>query len=271
MIRHLAIALAVLLGFASTARAQRAPDMATLDRGDGITKLGFDLGFSSLADPPYDAALRFELYGQYVTYSGLGFYGALPISRSFGGEGTPQPPELYNRTSLGNADVGLLYVIEGSELSWVMRGGVVLPTSSDGLDEAYTRYYATAPRLTDLAMASSDWHLRLSLSPLIHIDRLFLRADIGFDLDIGDDDYHYLRLNVGGGIDLGTVALSLELVNTATFGDFDRDEDFFHALAVTVRFMGEQLQPFISIGAPIDDYRRDRIQFFLAGGIQVAF
>src|SRR5688500_14998520 len=145
MIRHIAL-LAVLLGFASTAHSQRAPDMATLDRGAGITKLGFDLGFSSLADPPYDAALRFELYGQYVTYSSLGFYCALPLSRFVRCEGEPQPPELYNRTSLGNADIGLLYVTKGRELSWVMRGGVVLPTSSDGLDEAFTRYYATAPR-----------------------------------------------------------------------------------------------------------------------------
>lgn len=271
MLRHLGIALTLLVGFATTAFAQRAPDMATLDRGDGITKLGFDLGFSSLADPPYDAALRFELYGQYLTRSGLGIYGAIPISRSFGGEGQPQPPEAYNRTSLGNTDVGLLYVVDTGAFSWVFRGGALLPTSSSGGDEFLTRYFASGPRLTDLAMTSSDWHVRLSFSPLFHADKLFLRADIGFDIDIGDEDYHYLRLNVGGGVDLGVVALSLELVNTATFGDFVRDEDFFHALAFTVRFMGEQLQPFISIGSPIDDYRRDRIRFFMAGGLQVAF
>ena len=271
MVRHVGIALAILVGLAGNAFAQRAPDMATLDRGDGITKLGFDLGFSSLEDPPYDAALRFELWGQYLTNSGLGFYGALPISRSFGGEGQPQPPEAYNRTSLGNVDVGLLYVMTGDTLSWVFRGGVLLPTSTDGIDQSITRYYASGPRLTDLAMASSDWHLRLSVSPLIHVDRLFLRGDIGFDLDVGDDEDHFLRLNIGGGIDLGVVALSLELVNSATFGDINREEDFFHALAFTVRFMGEQLQPFISIGTPIDDYRRDRIKLFIAGGLQVAF
>lgn len=272
MLRQLVIAFALLVAFASTAVAQRAPDMATLDRGDGITKIGLDLGFSSLSDPPYDAALRFELYGQYVTRSGLGIYGALPISRSFGGEGTPQPPEAFNRTSLGNTDVGLLYVIDTDALSWVFRGGALLPTSSSGFDEALTRLYAAGPRLTDLAMASSDWHVRLSFSPLYHANKLFLRGDIGFDIDIGDDDYHYLRLNVGGGVDLGVVALSLELVNTATIGDYDgNEEDFFHALAFTVRFMGEQLQPFLSLGAPIDDYRRDRIRFFLAGGLQVAF
>jgi hypothetical protein len=109
------------------------------------------------------------------------------------------------------------------------------------------------------------------VSPLIHIDRLFLRADIGFDIDIGDEDDHYLRLNVGGGVDLGTVALSLELVNIASFGDFDRNEDFFHAFALTLRFMGERFQPFLSFGLPIDEYRREAVQFFVTGGLQVAF
>ncbi|HEY5950916.1 MAG TPA: hypothetical protein VIV40_35730 [Kofleriaceae bacterium] len=242
--------------------------MATLDRGDGLTKVGIDLSFSSLEPPPYDAAMRFELYGQYLTTSGLGFYGALPIARSFGGEGEPQPPEAYNRTALYDIDAGLLYVASGESLSWVFRGGVLLPTASDARDPTLTRYVAAGPRLTDLAMASPDWHLRLSISPLVHVNKLFLRADVGFDLDIGDEDYHYLRLNIGGGVDLGVVALSLELVNTATFGDLARnEEDFFHALAFTIRFMGEQLQPFISVGAPIDDYRRDVIHFFIAGGL----
>jgi hypothetical protein len=271
MLRHIVVVMIFVMASAATAFAQRAPDMATLDRGDGISKIGFDLGYSSLNDPPYDGALRFELYGQYVTQSGLGLYGSLPISRSFGGEGQPQPPEADNATSLNNADAGLLYVIDTGPWSWVFRGGVLLPTSSSGLDESLTRYSAIGPRLTDLASASDDWHVRLSFSPLFHADRLFLRGDIGFDIDIGDEDYHYLRLNIGAGVDLGPAALSLELVNTATFGDFDRDEDFFHALAFTVRFMGEQLQPFISIGTPIDDYRRDYIRFFLAAGLQVAF
>ena len=263
---------ALLIGFASHAFAQRAPDMATLDRGDGLTKLGFDLGFSSLEPPPYDAALRFELYGQFVSNSGLGFYAALPIARSFGGEGQPSPPEAENRTSLYSADVGGLYVLSGDSLSWVFRLGVILPTATDGFDPALTRYFAAGPRLTDLAMASQDWHVRLSVSPLVHVSNVFLRADVGFDLDIGDEDYHYLRLNLGGGVDLGVVALSLELVNSATFGDFaGNDEDFFHALAFTVRFMGEQFQPFISVGTPIDDYRRDVIKLFIAGGLAVEF
>jgi hypothetical protein len=260
----------VLLG-SSVAYAQRAPDLATLDRGDGISKVGLDLGFSSLEPPPYTSALRFELYGQYVTNSGFGFYGALPLSRSFGGQGMPMPPEANNATSLSNLDLGFLYVTSGTELSWVFRAGVALPTATSGNDEAATRYYATAPRLTDLVLASSDWHVRLAISPLLHIDRMFLRADLGFDINGTGDYYHFLRFNVGGGIDLGTVALSLELVNTAAFGDFMGEEDFFHAVAFTARFMLARFQPFISVGLPIDDYRRDFVTFFLSGGLVVEF
>ena len=264
------IILLVLLVGASTAYAQRAPDLATLDRGDGITKLGIDLGFSSLEKPasPYSSALRLELWGQYLTNSGLGFYGAVPLSLSFGGDGPPDPD---NATSISDLDLGLLYVMSGHTLSWVFRGGVALPTATDGLDPALTRYFATAPRLTDLALVSDQWYVRLAISPLIHADKLFLRADIGFDINADSDNYHFLRLNVGGGVDLGVVALSLELVNTAAFGDFTGEEDFFHALALTTRFMGEQLQPFLSVGLPIDDYRRDAINFWIAGGLQVAF
>ena len=69
MIRRLGIiSLLLALAEVAPAHAQRAPDMATLDRGDGITKLGFDLGWSFLNDPPYDSALRFfpNLTNHYV-------------------------------------------------------------------------------------------------------------------------------------------------------------------------------------------------------------
>ena len=268
-----AIVVMVLLLGSTAARAQRAPDMATLDRGDGITKLGLDLGFSSLSHPPapYSAALRLDLYGQYVTQSGLGFYGSLPLSLSFGGEGMPRPPEAENATAVGNLDLGLLYVRSGEQLSWVFRGGLAPPTATNGIDHGLTRYYATAPRLTDLALASDQWYLRLSVSPLIHVNHVFFQADLGIDLNLDSDFYHLLRFNIGGGIDLGVVALSLELVNTASFGDFTGEEDLFHALAFTVRFMGERFQPFLSIGLPIDAYRRDAIQFWISGGLAIAF
>jgi len=255
---------------ASVAEAQRAPDMATLDRGDGISKIGLDLAYTAL-DTHYSGALRFELYGQYVTRSGLGLYGALPLAHSFGDapEPLPQPD-----TVIGNLDLGLLYVVESSRsLSWVFRGGVALPTASGGRDGASTNLSSFLPRMTDFALHVPDaTYIRLGVSPLIHLRRVFLRVDAGFDIGIDDNNVadELVRLNVGGGVDLGVVAVSLELVNTLSLDEFDAGDDLVHTLAFTVRFMGEQLQPFLSVGVPLDDGLRSGADFFVAGGIQVA-
>ena len=269
MLRTLGITVAMLVALAATAHAQRSPDMATLDRGDGITKVGIDLGLTVLEHPPYDMALRFEPYGQYVTASGFGFYGALPISMSFGGDDNP-PPLPQNATALGNLDLGLLYVM-ATDPSWslVFRGGLALPTASDGLDESATNAYAVFPRMTDVALTNANaWYVRLGFSPLVHANKLFLRADLGFDLGIDDDDADELiRLNAGGGVDLDVVAISLELVNIA---NLDAD-DWSHSVAVTLRFMGKSLQPFIAAGTPLDDGLRDAVDVFVSGGLQVAF
>lgn len=265
--RIIIVSLSLML--ATAAHAQRAPDLATLDRGDGISKFGMDLAFSSIDTPFYDAALRFELHGQHVTHSGFGIYGAFPISHSFGDAPEPMPQPA---TSIGNLDVGGLFVITNSPtLSWVFRLGVALPTASDGRDGATTNAFAMWPRLTDAALAVPDaWYVRFGFSPLIHVNRLFLQFDLGFDLGTNDDDAdELLRVNAGGGIDLGVVALSLELVNLYSFDDFDDDDDWVHTLAFTLRFMGEKWQPFLSLGAPIDD-SRDAIKFFFAGGLTFA-
>ncbi|MGE0549932.1 MAG: hypothetical protein AB7O24_01670 [Kofleriaceae bacterium] len=266
------VTFAILIGGTSSVHAQRAPDLATLDRGDGITRIGLDMGLTLLDSPLYSAALRLEPYGQYVTSSGFGIYGAIPIARTFGGGEAPEPEDTF---ALGNLEIGGLYVIESDpRISWVFRGGLVVPTSSDGRDELFTNFYATWPRFTDLALVVPDaFYVRLSVSPLIHINKLFVRADLG--IDIGSDDAGFadelLRINVGGGYDFGLVALGLELVNTYSFDAFDSDENAEHVVAGTVRFMGEALQPFLAIGTPLDDAPREEVSLFFAGGIQAVF
>jgi hypothetical protein len=115
------------------------------------------------------------------------------------------------------------------------------------------------------------------VTPLVHTGGLFLQADVGLDVGIDVDDTdnsdpaHFLRLNVGGGIDLGLLALGLELVNLASFDGVDDNEQFVSAAAFTIRFMGEALQPVLAVGLPLDDSARDNISMFLAGGIQLVF
>jgi hypothetical protein len=267
------LVVALLATLAGIASAQRSPDTATLDRGDGIPRLGVDFGLTLLEAPPYDAVLRIEPYGQYVWRNGLGIYGALPLARSFGGQDLP-PPEARNATAIGNFDLGMLYVVDHTpSLSWVMRAGIALPLASDGRPGVLTNALGAPPRLTDLALAVPDaWYVRLAISPLVHYNKLFLRADLGLDLGISDgpgDAPELLRLNVGGGVDLGAVALGLELVTLVNFDAFDESDEVRHALSFTMRFMGEALQPVIAVGLPLDDAVRDRVRLFIAAGIQV--
>ena len=270
MLRAL-LGLAFFFGLAGSAQAQRAPDMATLDRGDGISKLGLDAAVSFIDDAPYSLALRLEVYGQYVSRSGLGIYGSLPLTASFGAPDDnedPVPPDLVpnDAVAIANAELGGLFVsTQSRSLSFVFRGGVSLPTATDGRDEAATLFAGAFPRITDFVNTSGDWYVRLGFSPLVYSGKLFLRFDLGFDIALDDAQPHVLRLNLGGGVDLGVVALSLELANNIAFSDGDKD--YLDTLALTFRFMGEQLQPFLSVGAPLDD-SRDAVQLFIAGGVQ---
>ncbi len=269
MLRTCILAFTLVLVFAGDARAQRAPDMATLDRGDGISKLGVDVGLS-FVEFPYDLALRLELYGQYVARSGLGIYGSLPLTSSFGApsdDEDPVPPDAIpnDATALGNLEAGGLYVITQSKmLSYVFRLGLSLPTATDGRDESATLFSGVFPRFTDGVNTSGVWYARLGFSPLLYVDKLFLRFDLGFDIAL-EDTAHVLRFNLGGGVDLGVVALSLELCNSVSFIDDSNELD--DVLAFTVRFMGERFQPYLAIGAPIDELG-DAVSFFIAGGLQ---
>jgi hypothetical protein len=266
--RVLASTVVTLTAIAAPASAQRAPDFATLDRGDGWRRVGLDLGFTLLSDDaPYSAGLRVELSGQYVLRSGLGFYGALPISRTFGADA---PAE--DATGIGNLDAGLLYVVDGPTLSWVFRGGVALPTASDG-DGTAANFFSSFPRFTDIALAQPDaFYLRAAFSPLIHMDYLYLRADFGIDVgfDTGDGDAanELLRLNLGGGYDFGAVAVGLEWVNLYTLDDFGGGEEHWSSLALNLRFMGKSLQPYVAAGLPLDESLRDAVVFYIASGIQ---
>lgn len=271
----LALGAAVLAGSGS-AGAQRMPDMATLDRGDGITRFGLDfaVGFVDDQFEGVDATLRFEPFGQYVSRSGLGVYGALPISRVI--------TEFDDETALGNLELGGLYVIESPTISYVFRAGVALPTADDELDGIVANYLSSWLRLTDTALVVPDaTYLRLAFSPLFHANRVFLRVDLGFDAAVQDDDDdplevepgNLVRLNLGAGIDLDTVALMLEFVSIASTDSFDdeSDEDVVHTLAVSARFMGESLQPYLAFGLPVDEFARDVIDFFIGAGLQVAY
>ena len=205
---------------------------------------------------------------------GWGVYGSLPVARSMSdGEST---------SAIGNVDLGLLYVVESPVLSLVFRGGIALPTADDDAAGFVTNYFASWARLTDIAQAIPNvTYARFGFSPLFHANHLFLRADLGVDVAISKGDEvtglepdTLLRLNIGGGLDLGSVAIMAELVNMATTEDFDEisaeEEDFVHTFAVSARYMGPMLQPYFAVGMPVDTFGLDAVDFFIGAGLQVA-
>jgi hypothetical protein len=272
----LALSLAGLAAAAAPASAQRMPDMATLDRGDGISRFGLDFGAAVVDDAAGDenATLRFDFFGQFVSRLGWGVYGSLPIARSM--------TDGEDDSAIGNVDLGALYVIESPVLSLVFRGGIALPTADDDLDGFFTNYFASWTRLTDIAQAIPNvTYARFGFSPLFHSNRLFLRADVGVDVAVSKEDEvsglepdTLFRLNIGGGLDLGTVAVMAELVNLATTEDFDEisaeEEDFVHTFAVSARYMGPMFQPYFAVGMPVDTFGLDTVDFFIGAGLQVA-
>lgn len=259
-------ATAALVCLTRPALAQRAPDFATLDRQDGITRVALDLGSTFLSGPPGtpDAALRFDLWGQYVFRSGLGIYGALPLGHTIG-DGDDQ-------TALGDLELGLHYVVDRPTWSLVLRGGLGLPTAdSDFAPNALGVF----PRLTDFALVVPDaLYARFSLSPLWHADRWFTRIDAGIDAPLAEDEDTFdadplIRLNLAGGYDAGAVAVMAEVVTLADVNDFAGGETFESTAALTLRYMGDILEPYLAVGLPLDSSSRDVADVFVAAGIQI--
>src|SRR5262245_654549 len=150
-------ALVLVAAAAGPARAQRMPAMATLDRGDGISRVGFDFAAAILDNTPGsgDAALRFDFFFQFVGRLGLGVYGDMPIALGVS--------DRDDKGALGNLDIGALYVARTKPLTLVFRAGVALPTADDDLDRFAINYFASWTRLSDIAQAIPNvTYLRLS-------------------------------------------------------------------------------------------------------------
>ena len=245
------------------------PGFVTLDRMDGVSRVGVQLGLDKLDDVDLSEAfgLRTELYGQ-VLLAGrrAGFYGQLPFSMLIldGAE---------DRQALGNLELGGLYVVRRpGRADVVFRGGLALPTADDGPD-GIASLFTLGERLTDYPGVTPDttW-LRLSCSPILRSGNVFLRGDLGFDLpfadDGGDDD---LMAHLSGGLGLltGTLVFTAELVNMGKVdGDGELSDRFAHTLAVSLRSAGRNQ---IHFGAvfPLDEDARGDVWIFSLGFQQV--
>ena len=245
----------------STALAQKVPGMATMDRFDEQSKFAASLAYVGL-DADDVTGIRFDLFGQHLTPGGFGGYLALPISYIDGGGDS--------ETGIGNIEIGGLYIIPGST-PVVLRGGLALPTADS--DNFGANLLGILARFNDGAQHSPDvtW-LRLSASPLVRRGTGFFKADVGLDLPVAEDDNieadAIVRVNVGGGVESGGIALMGELVNLATLQD-DVENRWVSFLGFTARYMaGGQVQPSISLQVPIDDSIDQIVDFIVIVGLE---
>jgi hypothetical protein len=175
-----------------------------------------------------------------------------------------------SETGIGNLEVGGLYVLPGST-PIILRGGLVLATADE--DDASPNVVGFLARFNDLPQnfASTTW-LRLSGHPIIRSGNLFFKADVGLDIPIDDDDTGIdtlVRLNVGGGIETGGVAIMGELVNVYSTDDDLLGDQLVNTIAVTARFMqGGQFQPAVTLMLPLDDGYNDIIDWVLILGLE---
>lgn len=259
--------LAVLLA-PSVSAADTVFDPLSMDRHTPTTTVGIDFGYEQWDEPPGVNDLTIfglTIGGHYMSASGLGGYLAVPLSYVNIDSLLFDDSEL----ALGNIEAGVAYAKWfGSSTAIVFHGGLALPTADDDGAGAL-QVYASVPRYGDLVQRVPDatW-LRLGVSPQGRSGNLFWRADVGLDLAIDDDNNAgdiapILRLNVGGGVDLGKAQLLAELVTNVI--DSDGGDDTASTLTIGARFASGNLRPGVGLLFPLgfDDQQLEYLDFAL--------
>jgi hypothetical protein len=243
------------------------PGFMTLDRMDGSTRFGVQVGFHkldrlSLSD---GFAMRYEPYLQYVVPDRVaGVYGQVPIAHLFDLTGA-------DGTGIGNLELGGFYMpLRNSSL--ILRAGLVFETASEDGPEQLALAIVAFERLTDLLQVQPNYSTaRVSLSTVQMPGPAFYRADIGFDVIIDKpntaDTSLFLRANFAAGVRVPGVDLAAELVNlgvldgTVSGGVSNR---FVHTLALTARTPGVN-QVHVGTVFPLDDGARGEVWILSAG------
>ena len=234
----------------AAAPAAAAPGFLTLDRQDEESRFGGELSYLILDDSIDATALRIDLHGQYVTSSGMGFYGMFPISY-LSGEGE-------SFTGVGNLEVGGLYLPRMANPSFklAIKAGLTLPTAPDDND-AFANLATIGARPNDLALViPKGLSLRIGASPMLRSGQFFGRLDGGIDINLdaaGDNTVDPLiHLNVGVGFDFGSASITGELVNVFSTDD-DISDDSVNVIALGVRGVAGSVRPYAGVSVPLDN------------------
>jgi len=261
----------IVLGVASTASAEPGDptfDSLSMGRHTPITTLSFELGYEVWDEPGTTDinVMSLNVAGHFVGRRGVGGYFVLPLTyldlRVVGLEDSD--------LAIGNIELGGIYTKFFGTTALVFHGGVALPTAQDE-DAAAFQFFGAFTRMADapLRVLDSTW-LRFGISPMGRAGSFLWRADAGLDLALDEDQSDLspiFHLNVGGGIDLGSAQLLVELVNV--FSDEPAGDDDASTITLGARFTSGNLRPGIGLLFPIDFDGADAFEWALLGSLAV--
>jgi hypothetical protein len=253
--------------------AQDAPGDDSHDVGDPLTmnsltpvsSFGLEVGVPIWDPDDQNTSLTtvgVNVFGHYVDPgSGAGGYVNIPMSIVHVHQDIPIIDDYDDSEfSIGNIELGGMYAKWLRRFAIVGHVGVALPTNSADNPSSGNLFpaglfspLASAPRYTDLVdrIHDSTW-LRMGASIMGRQGKLFWRGDLGVDIALDDDNddsaspaYYF---NAGGGIDLGSVDLQVEIDTLVTDTDGD---DTNSVLAFGARFESGKLRPGLTMFIPL--------------------
>ncbi len=234
----------------------RAPPFATMDRGDGVTRLGLETSLSTTSyasDPTSRTTVsRTELYGQYVHASGLGAYAKVPLSYTNYRYDQDDPGDTALR--LHNLELGALLAKRlAPSLGIVLQAGAALPTLAAS-DVQHDGSFFDGSRTADhpLAAAAHLTALRLSVSPVFRAEGIFARLDLGLDAVVASDAAPApATTSVRGALGAGYAGERLSV--TAEYVTYRTGDGSLDALSLSGRFALGDYQPYAALTVPVDD------------------
>jgi hypothetical protein len=217
----------------------------TLDRQDGGSRAGAEISHTFGLS---HAELRFDAHALYVDPdSGIGGYVTAP-----GGYGSTTS---QGRDYFGNVEAGAMVVAaDNEERRFTFHAGVAMPTHWSARDNVGVALTSFSARLTDLPLDQlSATTLRAGLSWQGRDGSTFAQLDIAVDDPLTGPGLHpALRINGGGGVDLGPAALTIETVNILSTHTIDGG-------AVGVRINAGPVQPYAAFVIGLVQVSNDKL------------
>jgi hypothetical protein len=258
--------LALLVAVPAVATAD---GFVTLDRQGPTSEAGVEASYVSLSGNNPPTSLRFDVHGQYVGDIGLGGYLTVPVAYLGSTDVTP------SITTLGDIEVGGLYVKRMGRIDTVLHVGLALPTQSNGIHNATglpvplpdwtaTANALTGSRISDLYLSiPHGTSLRFGAAAIYRHDALLARVELGLDVNLSDDagalgnttSDTFVRLDAGIGGRFSDILIMGELANDFITGSqrFSGNSSTLDQAALSARFMGGRVHPYLAFVFGLND------------------